>query len=117
MMELTGQTFPAKMLQHAKLRKEYFDDAGMPTVVRFDYSVTVLRGTRTVQLGKLLHIPEPTPVSLEATIAGYKPPWLSEDEIELAAGFIRACLKLDSEERPPAVELRDHEFLADAFCC
>ena len=48
-------------------------------------------------------------------MANYKIPWLSEDEIELAAGFIRACLKFDPEERPPAEELRGHEYLADAF--
>jgi hypothetical protein len=32
MMEITGQTFPTKMLERAKLRKEYFDDAGMPVI-------------------------------------------------------------------------------------
>lgn len=29
MMELTGQAFPTKMLERAKLRNEYFDDGGM----------------------------------------------------------------------------------------
>lgn len=29
-MELTGQAFPTKMLERAKLRNEYFDDDGMP---------------------------------------------------------------------------------------
>lgn len=28
MMELTGQRFPPSMLERAKRRKEYFDDAG-----------------------------------------------------------------------------------------
>ena len=36
MMELTGQTFPTKMLERAKLRNEYFDDGGMS----LHYSVT-----------------------------------------------------------------------------
>ena len=31
-MELTGQTFPTKMLERANRRKEYFDDAGEPIV-------------------------------------------------------------------------------------
>ncbi|EDR08084.1 uncharacterized protein LACBIDRAFT_327350 [Laccaria bicolor S238N-H82] len=69
------QTFPDKMLQRASLRKEYFDDTG-----------------------NLLRIPELTSVSLETAMANYKIPNPSEDEIRLAADFIRACLKFDSEE-------------------
>lgn len=63
------------MLQRASLRKEYFDDTG-----------------------NLLRIPELTSVSLETAMANYKIPNPSEDEIRLAADFIRACLKFDSEE-------------------
>ena len=37
MMELTGQAFPTKMLERAKLRNEYFDGGGMS----LHYSVAV----------------------------------------------------------------------------
>lgn len=94
MIELTGQTFPDKMLGRAKLREDYFDNAG-----------------------NLLRAPELTPVSLEAAMASYKIPNLSEDEIHLAADFIRACLKFDPEERATAEDLRMHKFLANAFRC
>ena len=65
--------------------------------------------------GNLLRITEPMPVSLEEAMQGCKIPNLSEDEIKLAADFIRACLKFDYEERAAAEDLRKHMFLKDAF--
>lgn len=50
-------------------------------------------------------------------MAGYKIPDLSEADIKLAADFIRASLKFDYKDRPSAVELRGHNFLADASRC
>ena len=50
MMEITGQAFPAGMLERANLRKEYFDDAGTSVVVRFSYSVTMLMSFCMVQV-------------------------------------------------------------------
>lgn len=35
MIELTGQTFPEKMLERANLREEYFDDTGMWAMLHF----------------------------------------------------------------------------------
>ncbi|KAH9929341.1 kinase-like domain-containing protein [Fomitopsis serialis] len=94
MMEMTGQRFPAPMLERAKRRKEFFDDDG-----------------------NLLRISELIPSSLETAMANYKVPGLSEDEIKKAADFIRACLRFDYSERATAEELQDHAFLADAFKC
>jgi serine/threonine-protein kinase SRPK3 len=114
-IELTGQTFPDKMLKRANLRKEYFDDTGMSAIVHFG-----LISKRTLHwhcTGNLLRIPELIPVSLEAAMGSYKIPNLSEDEIHLAADFIRACLKFDYEERATAEDLQKHKFLANAFEC
>jgi len=94
MMEMTGQRFPAPMLERAKRRKDFFDDAG-----------------------NLLRISELIPISLETAMANYNVPGLSEDEIKKAADFIRACLRFDYSERATAEELQDHAFLADAFRC
>ena len=115
MIELTGQTFPDKMLERANLRKEYLDDTGMWAMLHFGlksdrYCTGIVQVT-------FFRVPELILVSLEAAMASYKIPTLSEDEIHLAADFIRACLKFDYEERATAEDLQKHEFLANAFNC
>jgi serine/threonine-protein kinase SRPK3 len=39
-----------------------------------------------------------------------------KDEIAPAASFIKACLRLDSSDRPSAKELELHPWLKGAFC-
>jgi len=80
-------------------------------------SVSYLTILRRLCTGNLLRVPESIPVSLEAAMANYKIPNLSEDEIHLAAEFIRVCLKFDHKERATAEELQKHKFLANAFKC
>ncbi|KAJ3733611.1 kinase-like domain-containing protein [Lentinula guzmanii] len=94
MMELTGQHFPPAMLARAKNRDKYFDKDG-----------------------NLLRIPELVPVTLEQAMTNYKIPGLTEQDIKLAADFIRACLKFDYKERATATELIAHPFLEDALRC
>ncbi|KAJ3749044.1 kinase-like domain-containing protein [Lentinula detonsa] len=94
MMELTGQHFPPAMLARAKNRDKYFDKDG-----------------------NLLRIPELIPVTLEQAMTNYKIPGLTEQDIKLAADFIRACLKFDYKERATATELTAHPFLEDALRC
>ena len=114
MIELTGQTLPDKMLERANLRKKYFDDTGMWAMLHFGlksnhYCTGIVQVT--------FYAYPMIPVSLEAAMASYKIPNLSEDEILLAADFIWACLKFDYEERATGEDLRKHEFLANAFNC
>ncbi|KAF9058690.1 kinase-like domain-containing protein [Rhodocollybia butyracea] len=94
MMELTGQKFPEAMLSRAKERDKYFDKEG-----------------------NLLRIPELVPVKLEDAMANYKIPGLATNEIELAAEFMRDCLKFDYKERASAKELISHPFLKNVFGC
>ncbi|KAJ4484003.1 kinase-like domain-containing protein [Lentinula lateritia] len=94
MMELTGQKFPDTMLARAKERDKYFDKDG-----------------------NLLRIPDLVPVKLEDAMANYNIPGLTKDEIELAANFIRDCLKFDYKERASAKELIKHPFLKNVFGC
>ena len=42
---------------------------------------------------------------------------LPEDQIELAADFVRACVHLDPMARPSAHDLQCHDWLKDAFSC
>ncbi|KIK62527.1 hypothetical protein GYMLUDRAFT_72747 [Collybiopsis luxurians FD-317 M1] len=95
MMELTGQKFPDAMLAHAKERDKYFDKSG-----------------------NLIRIPDLVPVKLENAMANYKIPGLTENDIGLAADFIRDCLKFDYKERASAKELIEHPFLKNkVFSC
>ncbi|KAJ3868757.1 kinase-like domain-containing protein [Lentinula novae-zelandiae] len=94
MMELTGQKFPDTMLARAKERDKYFNKDG-----------------------NLLRIPDLVPVKLEDAMANYNIPGLTMDEIELAANFIRDCLKFDYKERASAKELIKHPFLKNVFGC
>ncbi|KAJ4469865.1 kinase-like domain-containing protein [Lentinula aciculospora] len=94
MMELTGQRFSESMLDRAKERGRYFD-----------------------QNGDLLRIPELVPITIEAAMANYKIPGLTEEDIGLAANFMRECLKFDYRERATAKDLIKHKFLADVFMC
>lgn len=48
-------------------------------------------------------------------MANYNIPGLTKDEIELAANFIRDCLKFDYKERASAKELIKHPFLKNVF--
>ncbi|KAJ3890276.1 kinase-like domain-containing protein [Lentinula edodes] len=54
-------------------------------------------------------------VKLEDAMANYNIPGLTKDEIELAANFIRDCLKFDYKERASAKELIKHPFLKNVF--
>ncbi|KAJ4489376.1 kinase-like domain-containing protein [Lentinula edodes] len=94
MMELTGQKFPDTTLARAKERDKYFD-----------------------KNGDLLRIPDLVPVKLEDAMANYNIPGLTKDEIELAANFIRDCLRFDYKERASAKELIKHPFLKNVFGC
>lgn len=65
-------------------------------------------------LGKLLRISQLFPVTLEEAIINYGIP---EAEATGAASFIRACLRLNPEDRSSADDLETHEWLENAFTC
>ncbi|KAF9071153.1 kinase-like domain-containing protein [Rhodocollybia butyracea] len=94
MMELTGRKFPETMLARAKERDRYFD-----------------------KNGNLLRIPDLVSVKLEDAMTNYNIPGLPKNEIELAAEFMRDCLKFDYKERASAKELINHPFLKNVFGC
>ena len=68
----------------------------------------------TYNSDKLLRISDLYPSSIEEALANYK--ILPKEEIPPAASFIKACLRLDSYERPSARELELHPWLKGAFC-
>ncbi|EKM54806.1 uncharacterized protein PHACADRAFT_210586 [Phanerochaete carnosa HHB-10118-sp] len=86
MMELTGEHFSPTMLQRAELASTYFDSNG-----------------------DLLRVPELYYVLLEDVLATYKT--LPEDEIGLAASFIRDCIRLEPADRLSASALLSHPWL------
>jgi len=64
--------------------------------------------------GKLLHIGQLPLLSLEQAMIRCG---LPEAEVFPAAGFIRACLRLNPEERSSAADLDAHPWLANAPTC
>ncbi|KAI0029591.1 kinase-like protein [Vararia minispora EC-137] len=86
MMELTGERCSAAMLERASFRSKYFDEQG--------------------SLLRLELIPDH---SIEAALTAYK--IVPDMEIAGAASFIRACLRLDSSDRPSAEVLQIHPWL------
>ena len=93
MQELTGQRFSQEYLNRAANRDKYFD-----------------------QSGNLTRIPELIPVSIEQAISNYNIAGLEVEDIAKVSDFIRACLKLDHEQRPSAAKLLEHSFLEGASC-
>ncbi|KAI0761641.1 kinase-like domain-containing protein, partial [Trametes elegans] len=91
MLELTDERFSPAMLERAQLRSQYLDDQG--------------------NLLRLELIPDQ---SIEAALAVYKT--VPESEIPGAASFIRACLRLDSSDRPSAKELELHPWVTSNTC-
>jgi serine/threonine-protein kinase SRPK3 len=54
------------------------------------------------------------PTSLEQAMLNYG---LPEAEVTPAAGFIRACLRLNPQERSSAKDLMAHPWLENAYTC
>ncbi|KAF9514864.1 hypothetical protein BS47DRAFT_1392124 [Hydnum rufescens UP504] len=82
MHELTGDSFSTSFLERATRSKDYFT------------------ARRCVQ-GTLARIPNLTPTPIESILQQYSALLLEED-LKPAADFIRACTRIDPEERPPA---------------
>lgn len=61
-------------------------------------------------VGKLHRISELFPVTIEDALRNYKV--LTEEEIQPAADFIRACVRLDPSERLTAEEMLQHPWLS-----
>jgi len=91
MIELTGETFSDTMLARCRKHNEYFNEEG-----------------KLVRISRLL------PVTFEEAITNYGIP---EAEITVAAAFIRACLRLNPEDRSSADDLETHVWLENAFTC
>ncbi|KAJ7600877.1 kinase-like protein [Mycena floridula] len=87
MMEFTGETFPEEM------RDPSFFDA----------------------FGNLSRVQELFRVSVEQALANYQ--ILAEDEIAPAAAFLRDCLHLNPDHRPPASELETHPWVMSGLGC
>ncbi|KAI0338467.1 kinase-like protein [Trametopsis cervina] len=92
MLELTGERFSEGCLARANRRSEFFDEQG-------------------AQLVCLELIPGQ---SIENSIRTFK--IVPEDEVDGAAAFIRACLRLDSYDRPTANELERHPWIVSGAC-
>jgi len=56
-----------------------------------------------------------TPLTIEQAIANDN--ILRPDDVQLAAEFIRTCLHLDPAQRPTAIQIQGHEWLAGALFC
>ena len=61
-------------------------------------------------VGKLQRISELFPVTIEEALRNYN--ILTEEEIQSAAEFIRACVRLDPAERLTAEEMLQHPWLS-----
>lgn len=81
----------------------------IPLTGLFPSSVTHILTLGGSHLGQLERIPDLLPVQIEDAIRNYK--LVPEADIGPAADFIRACLKLDPEERLSAEKLREHPWL------
>ncbi|KAF9514809.1 hypothetical protein BS47DRAFT_1328588 [Hydnum rufescens UP504] len=93
MHELTGDSFSKSFLDRAALSKDYFEPDGT-----------------------LARIPDLTPTPIESILQQYSALLLEED-LKPAADFIRACIRIDPEERPPAETLVGHEWMRGALTC
>jgi serine/threonine-protein kinase SRPK3 len=65
--------------------------------------------------GNLLRISELCPNPLEDAIASYNV--VKPEQIAPLAAFIRACLRLDPNERASAEQLQVNDWLGSAFGC
>ncbi|THH13792.1 hypothetical protein EW146_g6467 [Bondarzewia mesenterica] len=92
MLELTGERFSQAMLARAELSQKHFDNNG-----------------------NLLRIGQLIPVGIEATLKDVSD--LADDDIPPAAEFIRACLRLDLDDRPTAEQLLWHPWMKGANVC
>ncbi|KAJ7237992.1 kinase-like domain-containing protein [Mycena rebaudengoi] len=91
MIELLSERFPKSMLARAKHRDRYFSgDGNLLRICEEDLVLT----------------------SIEAAMANYNIPGLSDDVIATAADFIRACLQLSYNDRATAEELQRHPFIS-----
>jgi serine/threonine-protein kinase SRPK3 len=61
--------------------------------------------------GKLLRRQNLHHVPIEQALSGYNNDVLEPDDIEPAAAFIRACIRLDPKERLSAAELQRHHWI------
>jgi serine/threonine-protein kinase SRPK3 len=109
MIELTGELFPQPLLARAELGNEYFDDHGM-CLLRVACS-----GRSLSCVGSLLRIDQLVPVGIEATLKDVSD--LADCDINPAAEFIRACLRLDPDDRPTAAQLLEHPWMKGAEVC
>jgi len=87
-IELTGETFSDEVLARCKKRDDYFD-----------------------KNGKLLRISELYPMTLEQSMINYG---LPKADAAPAAAFMRACLRLNPDERSTTKDLLDHPWLKRA---
>lgn len=110
MQELTGETFSAKCLARANRRSEFFDDNGMLTVI---LALRMADCGIDCFSGKLLRVELIPGQSIERSLATFT--MLPKEEIAGAASFIRACLRLDSYDRPTAKELEVHPWLLHSY--
>ncbi|KIM78168.1 hypothetical protein PILCRDRAFT_90740 [Piloderma croceum F 1598] len=92
MIELTGEKIPQSLLAKAKSGKKYFDNHG-----------------------NLLRIEQLVPVGIETTLKNVSN--LADYDIYPAAEFIRACLRLDPDDRPTAAQLLEHSWMKGAEVC
>jgi serine/threonine-protein kinase SRPK3 len=117
-LELTGEQFSKSVLDRAHLRQEYFNDEGRTGhFIHFPPSLFYPQADGIylyIYPDKLLRISDLYPSSIELALANYE--ILPKEEIAPAASFIKACLRLDSSDRPSARELELHPWLKRAFC-
>lgn len=78
------------------------------------FTLTLFADQCVLSPGRLLHIGELFPRTLEQAMANYRIP---EADAAHAAAFIRACLHLNPEERFTAVDLLRHPWLETAYIC
>ena len=85
-----------------------------PVMVSFTRPAVSFIPSTKLCSGKLLRIDQMFPMSLEQAMINYG---LLETEVAPAATFIRACLRLNPEERSSARDLLAHPWLENAFMC
>lgn len=68
-----------------------------------------------LRTGNLLKIQQLVAVGIEATLKDVSD--LADNDIYPAAEFIRACLRLDPDDRLTAAQLLDHSWMRGAEVC
>ena len=103
MMEITGETFPAEFLDRAEERTKYFDSAGTSAFSTYSPS------SWCAYQGNLLKIHDLINQPIDQALAIYNT--LPQSEIQPAAEFIHACVRLNPADRLTAEQLLGHTWL------